>query len=122
MDAFSLPKSNEEEKAIRTEAIQSATENATRVPLKVMQTTLESFELLKNMAEKGNPNSVSDAGVGVLCARAAIRSAMLNVRINAADLSDKALAEELISKGKNIEEKALAEEEDILKIVNDKIK
>lgn len=122
MDAFSLPKSNEEEKAIRTEAIQSATENATRVPLKVMQTTLESFELLKNMAEKGNPNSVSDAGVGVLCARAAIRGAMLNVRINAADLSDKALAEELISKGKNIEEKALAEEEDILKIVNDKIK
>jgi glutamate formiminotransferase/formiminotetrahydrofolate cyclodeaminase len=121
MDAFSLPKGNDEEKAIRTKAIQWATENATKVPLKVMETSFESFELLRNMAENGNPNSVSDAGVGVLCARAAIRGAMLNVNINAADLSDKTLAEELVSKGKAIEEKALYEEEDILKIVNDKI-
>ncbi len=121
MEAFSLPKSNEEEKANRTKAIQSATENATRIPLKVMETTLESFELLKNMAEKGNPNSVSDAGVGALCARAAVRGAMLNVRINAADLSDKDLAKDLLNKGTAIEEKARTLEEEILKTVNTKI-
>ncbi|WP_291856764.1 glutamate formimidoyltransferase, partial [Marinilabilia sp.] len=107
MDAFSLPKSNEEEKAKRTKAIQLATENATKVPLKVMETAFKSFSLLKNMAENGNPNSVSDAGVGAICARAAVRGAMLNVLINAGGLIDKALAEDLITKGKNIEERAL---------------
>lgn len=122
MDAFSLPKSNEEEKTARIKAIQKATENATRVPLKVMKTAFESFALLKNMAENGNPNSVSDAGVGALCARAAVRGAMLNVLINAGGLSDKTLAGELINKGKAIEEQALLEEKIIMKIVNDKIK
>lgn len=122
MDAFSLPKSNEEEKAARTEAIQKATEYATRVPLKVMKTAFESFSLLKDMAENGTPNSVSDAGVGALCARAAVRGAMLNVLINAGGLSDKTLAGELINKGKAIEEQALLEEKIIMKIVNDKIK
>ncbi|PRZ00629.1 glutamate formiminotransferase/formiminotetrahydrofolate cyclodeaminase [Marinilabilia salmonicolor] len=122
MDAFSLPKSNEEEKSARTEAIQKATEYATRVPLKVMKTAFESFSLLKDMAENGNPNSVSDAGVGALCARAAVRGAMLNVLINAGGLSDKTLAGELINKGKAIEEQALLEEKIIMKIVNDKIK
>lgn len=122
MDAFSLPKNNEDEKAARTKAIQKATENATRIPLKVMKTAFESFALLKNMAENGNPNSVSDAGVGALCARAAVRGAMLNVLINAGGLADKTLAGALINEGKAIEEQALNEEESIMKIVNDKIK
>jgi glutamate formiminotransferase/formiminotetrahydrofolate cyclodeaminase len=121
MDAFSLPKSNEKEKNNRTKAIQAATENATKVPLKVMEIAFESFALIKNMAENGNPNSVSDAGVGALCVRAAVRGAMLNVLINAGGLSDKTLAEKFISKGKSIEEKALAEEEEILKIVSEKM-
>lgn len=121
MDAFGLPKSNEEEKANRTKAIQDATLYATQVPLQVMKTAYRSFDLLRNMAEKGNPNSVSDAGVGALCARAAVRGAMLNVQINAAGLSDKALAEELIREAKEIEDKALAEEDEIMKVVNSKI-
>ncbi|PWD99793.1 glutamate formimidoyltransferase [Marinilabilia rubra] len=121
MDAFGLPKSNEEEKANRTRAIQDATLYATQVPLQVMKTAYRSFDLLRNMAEKGNPNSISDAGVGALCARAAVRGAMLNVQINAAGLSDKALAEELTSEAKELEEKALAEEQEIMKVVNSKI-
>lgn len=121
MDAFGLPKSNEEEKANRTKAIQDATLYATQVPLQVMKTAYRSFDLLRNMAEKGNPNSVSDAGVGALCARAAVRGAMLNVQINASGLSDKALAEELIREAKDIEVKASAQEDIIMKVVNSKI-
>jgi glutamate formiminotransferase/formiminotetrahydrofolate cyclodeaminase len=121
MNAFALPKSNEEEKAARTKAVQNATLNAAKVPLLVMKTALRCFDLLRNMAKEGNPNSVSDAGVGVLCVRAAIRGAMLNVRINAAGLSDKDLAGELIKESLEIESKADNEEVEIMKIVNSKI-
>jgi glutamate formiminotransferase/formiminotetrahydrofolate cyclodeaminase len=121
MNAFALPKSNEEEKAARTKAVQNATLNAAKVPLLVMKTAFRCFDLLRNMAKEGNPNSVSDAGVGVLCVRAAIRGAMLNVRINAAGLSDKDLAGELIKESLEIESKADNEEVEILKIVNSKI-
>lgn len=122
MDAFALPKSNEEAKEIRKKAIQEATEDAARVPLRVMKTAFRSFDLLRKMAENGNPNSVSDAGVGALNARASIRGAMLNVRINAAGLTNRELASQLINDGKKIEEKSAVEEEEILKIVNQKIK
>jgi glutamate formiminotransferase / formiminotetrahydrofolate cyclodeaminase len=121
MNAFALPKSNEEEKAARTKAVQNATLNAAKVPLLVMKTAFRCFDLLRNMAKEGNPNSVSDAGVGVLCVRAAIRGAMLNVRINAAGLSDKDLAGELIKESLEIESKADNEEVEIMKIVNSKI-
>jgi glutamate formiminotransferase/formiminotetrahydrofolate cyclodeaminase len=87
-----------------------------------MKTAFRSFDLLRKMAENGNPNSVSDAGVGALNARAAIRGAMLNVRINAAGLTNRELASQLINDGKKIEEKSAVEEEEILKIVNQKIK
>jgi glutamate formiminotransferase/formiminotetrahydrofolate cyclodeaminase len=121
LNAFALPTSNKEEKATRTKAIQDATINAAKVPLLVMKTAFRCFALLRNMAKEGNPNSVSDAGVGVLCARAAIRGAMLNVRINAAGLLDKALVNELIKEGLEIEAKADNEEVEIIKIVNSKI-
>lgn len=121
MDAFTLPKSNEEDKEIRQKTIQNATENAAKVPLQVMKTAYRSFDLLQKMAENGNPNSVSDAGVGTLNARAAIRGAMLNVRINAAGLSNKELAKELIKEGETIEEKSAHAEEKILKMINLKI-
>lgn len=121
MDAFGLPKSTEEEKAARKKAIQEATLYATLTPLRTMEKSLEAFEIIRAMAEHGNPNSVSDAGVGALCARTAVMGAFLNVKINAAGLDDKAQAQELIARGAEIEQKAIIAEKEILEIVNTKI-
>jgi len=121
MTAFALPKSNEEEKKIKTEQIQSATKYAIDIPFQVMQLCFESLGIIKAMAENGNPNSVSDAGVGALCARTAVMGAFMNVRINCAGYSDKTFVEELLLKGKEIEAQTIVAEADILKIVNEKI-
>jgi glutamate formiminotransferase/formiminotetrahydrofolate cyclodeaminase len=88
MDAFGLPKTSDEEKKTRTAAIQSATRYATEVPLKVMETAAKSYELLSEMANNGNPASVSDVGVGALATRACIEGAAMNVRINLGQLKD----------------------------------
>ena len=98
MDAFGMPKSNDAEKAARKQAIQNATKYAIEVPFKTIERSFEVFEICAAMIEKGNPNSVTDAGVGVLCARAAVMGAYLNVKINASSLEDKAFAEEMVSK------------------------
>lgn len=121
MNAFSLPKSTEEEKIIRTQSIQGATKYAIEVPYKVMQTGFSGMEVIKAMAATGNPNSVSDAGVGALCARSAIMGAFMNVRINAAGYDDKIFANDIVAQGKEIEKKTIALETEILKIVNEKI-
>jgi len=121
MEAFALPKSNEMEKALRSQAIQEATRFAIDIPFQVMQASFKSLEVIKAMAETGNPNSVSDAGVGALCARAAVMGAFMNVRINAAGYSDKDFVEEIVGKGKEIEQKTIALEQEILKVVNEKI-
>lgn len=121
MDAFGLPKSNDEEKKARSKAIQQATKYAIEIPFKVMTLAYESMEVINAMAEIGNPNSVSDAGVGALCARAAVRGAFLNVKINAASYSDKNFVSEIISKGEKIEADATEREAEILKAVNAKI-
>ena len=121
MEAFALPKSNEMEKALRSQAIQEATRFAIDIPFQVMQASFKSLEVIKAMAETGNPNSVSDAGVGALCARAAVMGAFMNVRINVAGYSDKEFVEEIVSKGKEIEQKTIALEQEILKVVNEKI-
>ena len=121
MHAMSLPKGTEEEKKLRAAAIQYATKTAIEVPLKVMQLSYDSMEVIKAMAETGNPNSVSDAGVGALCARSAVMGAFMNVRINAAGYDDKAFVSDVVSKGKEIEEKAKVKEREILEIVNSKI-
>ena len=121
MNAFGLPKSTDEEKAIRSKAIQDATRNAIEIPFKVMQTAYSSMEVIKAMAETGNPNSVSDAGVGALCARSAVMGAFMNVRINAADYEDKAYVNDIINKGKEIENNTIALEKEILAVVNTKI-
>jgi len=117
MDAFQLPKGNEAEVAARKNAIQAATKYAIEVPFKVMQLSLESMEIIKAMAEKGNPNSVSDAGVGALCARTAVSGAFLNVRINGATYNDKKFVDEMVAKGSEIEKKALELEAEVIKIV-----
>jgi len=121
MSALSLPKSTEEEKVNRTNAIQSATKYATEIPFRVMQTTFASMEVIKAMAEIGNPNSVSDAGVGALAARSAVMGAYLNVKINAAGLSDKTFAKTIIAEGAIIQEKTQQLEAEILLVVNGKI-
>jgi glutamate formiminotransferase / formiminotetrahydrofolate cyclodeaminase len=121
MNAFSLPKGTDEEKKQRSQAIQEATKFAIEVPFKVMELSFESLEIIKAMAEIGNPNSVSDAGVGALCARTAVMGAFMNVRINAASYDDKKYVEEIVAKGKLIEEKTMAAESGILRIVNEKI-
>ncbi len=121
MSALSLPKSTEEEKVNRTNAIQTATKYATEIPFRVMQTTFASMEIIKAMAEIGNPNSVSDAGVGALAARSAVMGAYLNVKINAAGLTDKKWAETIIADGAIIQERTQQLESEILLIVNGKI-
>lgn len=121
MEAFALPKSTTEEKSKRTEAIQSATKYAIEIPFKVMETAAASMELVKAMVSIGNPNSVSDAGVGALCIRSAVMGAFMNVRINASGYNDKTYVAGIIAKGKAIEDAVIAEEAQVLQIVNEKI-
>jgi glutamate formiminotransferase/formiminotetrahydrofolate cyclodeaminase len=118
LGAFALPKKTDEEIEARKAAIAEATKNACMVPFRMMETALPAFDLLREMAEKGNPNSVSDAAVGALALRSCIRGAFLNVRINAAGLDDREFVEDLLSRGKAIEEKAMKEEESILGIAD----
>lgn len=118
MTAFALPKGSEEERAVRANAIQDATKGAILVPLRVMELSCTSFRLLKAMTEVGNPNSVSDAGVGVLATRAAIRSAGLNVRINCSGLKDRAFVEDAIRRAESFEQEAERAESEILSIVS----
>ncbi len=121
MQAFGLPKSTDAEKAARHAAIQEATRYAIEVPFQVMQAAYDSMEVIKAMAETGNPNSVSDAGVGALCARSSVMGAFMNVRINAAGYDNKNFVTDIIDRGRKIENNAIALENDILKIVNEKI-
>ena len=121
MNAFGLPKKNDEEKTARTRAIQYATRYATEVPFRTMNKAFEAFELIRAMVEIGNPNSVTDAGVGALCARSAVMGAHLNVKINASSLKDEAFKQDILARAAAVEAKALAEEAEILKMVNEKI-
>ena len=121
MDAFGLPKTTDEEKAARTSAIQEATKYATEIPFRTMQRSFDTFDLIAAMVEQGNPNSVSDAGVGALCARAAVMGANLNVKINAAGLKDRAFADDLLARGAELERKAIDRENEIMAMVNEKI-
>lgn len=117
IDCFRLPKGTEQEQADRKAALESATRYAIEVPFRVMELTLDSMEVVKAMAATGNPASASDAGVGALCARAAVRGAWLNVRINTADLKDAAYVSEKLDAGQQIVDRAALLEEEILKLV-----
>lgn len=121
MEAFGLPKGTDEEKAARSAAIQAATLFATQVPLHTMQASFKVFELCKAMAEEGNPNSVSDAGVGVLAARAAVLGAGLNVKINASGLKDRETADKLVGEANELIKEANELEAEIMKIVEAKL-
>ncbi len=121
MAALGLPKSTDEEKTARTRAIQEATRFAIDIPFKVMQVSYGSMTVIKAMAEIGNPNSVSDAGVGALCARSAVIGAFMNVRINAGGYADKNFVSGILARGRELENKAIALEKEILEVVNEKI-
>ena len=121
MEAFGLPKKTDEDKRLRSEAIQAATLFATQVPLQTMQAAFGAFELCQAMAEFGNPNSVSDAGVGALAARAAVLGAGLNVKINAASLKDREAAEKMIAEAEQLIAEAQKKEAEIIGIVERKI-
>mgnify|MGYP000879734488 FL=1 len=121
MEAFGLPKKTDEDKRLRSEAIQAATLFATQVPLQTMQAAFGAFELCQAMAEHGNPNSVSDAGVGALAARAAVLGAGLNVKINAASLKDRETADKMIAEAEQLIAEAQNKEAEIIGIVERKI-
>ncbi len=121
MAVFAMPKATAEEKTARSAALQEATRYATEVPLRTMRTAFEAFPIVEAMAREGNPNSVSDAGVGALALRSAVLGAGLNVRINAAGLKDRALADRLVGEADRLVGEAVTLEARILDIVHKKI-
>jgi glutamate formiminotransferase/formiminotetrahydrofolate cyclodeaminase len=121
MEAFAMPKKSDEEKAARHNAIQQATRQAAMVPFNVMEKAFESYSLLMEMAEKGNPNSISDAGVGALAIRSCIKGAYLNVKINLKDLDDKEYVAEMLKKAKEIETLSQEKENEIIKVIESRI-
>ena len=118
LEAIGLPKKTDEEKKARKDAIAAATKHATLVPFRVMETALPGFSLIREMVQKGNPNSVTDAAVGALALRSCIRGAYLNVRINSVGLDDKEFVNDIIARGKAIEDQAISEEESILALTD----
>ena len=122
MNALGMPKGTPEEKSVRTAAIQQATLHAVLVPLEVMETAFEAMNVMEAMAERGNPNSVSDTGVGALCARTAVQGAYLNVLINLGGLKDEHKSAELKHRAEELLYQAEAKEQQVLSIVYAKIK
>ncbi len=121
MEAWGLPKGTDEEKQARKQAIEEATKYAISVPLRVMEVSYKSMEILKAMAEQGMEASISDVGVGAMAALTAVRGAHLNVKINAAQLSDKEYKEKVLAQAAEIEQKATEMEKQIMDIVNQKL-
>ena len=121
MEALGMPKGTDQEKAARAAALEAATLYATQVPLKTMKAASEVFPLVRAMALEGNPNSISDAGVGALAARAAVLGAWLNVKINAASLNDRSAAQALVSEADALAAKAQEDEKEIMETINAKL-
>ena len=121
MTAFGLPKDSDAEKAARSAAIQEATLYATNIPLRTMKVAYSAYDVIEAMAKEGNPNSISDAGVGALAVRAAVQGAFLNVKINAVSLKDKALADSIVKEAETIANDSDKRERELIEIVNSKI-
>ena len=121
MEAFRLPKDTESNKSKRKKSIQEATKYAILTPFKVMETAYNSMEVMQAMAEIGNPNSVTDAGVGALCARTAVIGAFLNVKINCGDCEDKKFVDDILKRGQQLVDDTCALENKIMEITNSKI-
>jgi glutamate formiminotransferase / formiminotetrahydrofolate cyclodeaminase len=121
IDAFRLPKTTEAEKKIRSEAVEAATKYATEIPFKVMETAYNSMAVMQAMLKDGLQNSLSDAGVGVLCAKTAVTGAYFNVRINAKDIKDRAFADAIIAKAESIYKKAAVIEAETIGLITSKL-
>ena len=121
IEAFRLPKGSSEEKAIRREAVENATKYATEIPFQVMEKAYQSIEVMQAMINKGLPNSLSDAGVGILCARTAVIGAYFNVRINAKDIKDKTFVDKILSESKDIYQKTLDAEKAAMEIIDSRM-
>ena len=121
MNAYALPKDNKNQIALRNKEIQNATKNAINVPFEIMKTSFESIEVIMMMAEEGNPNSISDVGVAMYCARAAIMGAFLNVKINCKDLDDKKYVKKILSSCKKLIDQTDVLEKNVIDIVNKKL-
>jgi len=121
IDAVRMPKGTSAEKAARAEAMEAATKNAIEIPLDVMRTSHACFNLLSQMADSGNPNSVSDAGVGALCCKSAVHGAYLNVKINCKDLDDKKYVKQVMDEADELLKNTMKEEKEILKVVEGKL-
>ena len=121
MDAYGLPKSTEDQKVTRDHAIQAATKHAIEIPMQVAEIAHDALEVAEAMADFGNPNSITDAGVGAMCLRTAVLGAILNARVNTSDLNDKAYVvavlsrcEELVSSVTSREAAVLARVDELL--------
>jgi glutamate formiminotransferase/formiminotetrahydrofolate cyclodeaminase len=121
IEAFRLPTGSAEEKSLRQEAIENATKYATEIPFQVMETANASMEVMEAMIKDGLPNSLSDAAVGILCAKTAVTGAYLNVRINAKDIKDRSFAENILNKAKKIYERALEIETKVMETIDSKM-
>jgi len=121
IESFRLPKSTDKEKELRVMAIENATKYATEIPLEVMQTAHDSIEVMHEMAKEGLQSSLSDAGVGALCARTAVIGAYFNVRINAKDIKDRAFADTILEKAYHIYESTIAKEKEIIAYIDSKM-
>jgi glutamate formiminotransferase/formiminotetrahydrofolate cyclodeaminase len=121
MDAFGLPKESAEDKASRSKAVEQATKYAAEVPLKVMETASKSYALLAKMAERGNPASISDVGVGALATRSCIEGAALNVRINLVQLKDEKFKAALADKLQKISADSMTQFKEISQLVESKL-
>ena len=122
IEALRLPKNTDEEKKIRTEAVEKATQYATQVPFLVMENAYHSMEIMQEMAEKGLQNSLSDAGVGLLCARTAVMGAYFNVKINAKGLKDRIFADDLLQKAEVIYQKTQSVEASEIQKIMEKLR
>tara|TARA_R110001592_G_scaffold45282_1_gene144866 strand:+ start:2392 stop:4074 length:1683 start_codon:yes stop_codon:yes gene_type:complete len=121
IDGFRMPKSSEEEKNLRAQAIENATKYATEVPFQVMETAFQSMEVMQAMLKDGMQTSLSDAGVGILCAKAAVTGAYFNVKINAKDIKDRTFAENILKKGEEIYLKTVQIEQETINYINSKM-
>jgi glutamate formiminotransferase/formiminotetrahydrofolate cyclodeaminase len=114
MESFGLPKDSEEEKKSRAAAIESASQYAMEIPMRTAVVAYQAMDICEEMIERGNPNSITDAGVGVLCIRAAVLGAIMNVRINAGGIKDKHFTERLLTQAHQLEQEVL-KREDVLR-------
>lgn len=121
IDGFRMPKGTEEEQKLRAEAIENATKYATEVPFKVMETAFQSMEVMQAMLKDGMQTSLSDAGVGILCAKAAVTGAYFNVKINAKDIKDRTFADDLLKRGEEIYLRTVEIEQETINYINSKM-